>query len=126
MAEGEPGSGHGDLAAGWNITVPIPGLDFHAAGPCGGTVEADHAPGVDCPCPGVRSGGLGAFGSDGSETGLEGSEEEETERQGGNGDVNKIDKGKGKERVEDGNVDGRKDRNKGGDGNRRVDGETLQ
>ena len=65
-------------------------------------------------------------GSDGSETGSEASEEEEMEGQGRNGDVNKIDKGKGKERVEDGNVDGRRDRNKGGDGNRRMDGETLQ
>ena len=40
--------------------------------------------------------------------------------------MEKVDKGKGKERAEDGNVDGRKDRNEGGDRNRRVDGETLQ
>ena len=74
-------------------------------------------------------------GSDGSETGMEGSEEEEeAEETDGNGQVEKIDKGKGKERVEDGNVDGKKDGDKnrngsreaGGSGNREVGVETLQ
>ena len=65
-------------------------------------------------------------GSKGLETGMEGSEEEEMKGQDGNGHVEKIDKGKGKERVEDGNESGRKHGNKGGDGNGRADGETLQ
>ena len=64
--------------------------------------------------------------SEEEEIGTEGSKKEEMEGQGRNGHVDKIDKGKGKERAEDWNVDGRKDRNEGGDGNRRVDGETLQ
>ena len=66
-------------------------------------------------------------GSEGSETGTEGSEEEEgTEEKDGNGHVEKVDKGKGKERAEDGNANGRKDRDEGGNGNGEVDGETLQ
>ena len=64
--------------------------------------------------------------SDGSETGPEGSKEEEMEGKDRTRDVHKIDKGKRKERVEDGNVGGRKDRNEGGDGNGRADAETLQ
>ena len=73
--------------------------------------------------------------SEGSETGMEGSEEEEEmEEKDGNGHVDKVDKGKGKERVEDGNADGRKNREGGGngngeasgDGNREAGGETLQ
>ena len=70
------------------------------------------------------------MGSDNSEMGSEGSKNEETEGQDGNEHVNKIDKGKGKERAEDGNAgrrkDGRMDGNEGGDGNRRADRETLQ
>ena len=78
-------------------------------------------------------------GSEGSETGMEGSEEEEeTEEGNGNGHEGKQDKGKGKERAEAGNADGRKDgdgngdasgngnREAGGSGNREVGGETLQ
>ena len=62
MAEGGPSSSHGGPAAGWNIIVPIPGLDFHAGGPCDGTVEADYTPGVDCLHLGVGLGRLGASG----------------------------------------------------------------
>ena len=74
-------------------------------------------------------------GSEGLETGMEGSkEEEETEEKDGDGHVNKVDKGKGKERAEDGNADRRKDgdegRNGNGEvsenGNREAGGETLQ
>ena len=66
-------------------------------------------------------------GSEGSETGTEGSKEEEgTEKKDGNGHVEKVDKGKGKERVEDGNADGRKDREEGGNGSGGVGRETLQ
>ena len=74
-------------------------------------------------------------GSDGSETGTEGSEEEEeAEETDGNRQVEKIDEGKGKERAEDGNMDGKKDRDgngngnreAGGSGNREVGVETLQ
>ena len=62
-------------------------------------------------------------GSEGSETGMEGSDKEEgTEERDGNGHVEKVDKGKGKERVEDRNVDGRKDGEEGRNRNR----ETLQ
>ena len=66
-------------------------------------------------------------GSEESETGMEGSEEEEeTEGKDRNGHVNKQDKGKGKQRAEDGNADGRKDRDEGRNGNGEADGETLQ
>ena len=74
-------------------------------------------------------------GSKGLEMGTEGSkEEEETEERDGNGLVQKVDKGKGKERAEDGNADRRKDgdegRNGNGEvsenGNREAGGETLQ
>ena len=74
-------------------------------------------------------------GSKGLETGMEGSEEEEEmEERDGNGHVEKVDKGKGKERVEDGNADGRNDGEEGGNGNgeagrngnREVGRETLQ
>ena len=70
-------------------------------------------------------------GSEGLETGMEGSEEEEEmEERDGNGNVEKVDKGKGKERAEDGNADGRKDgdgnREASGNGNREAGGETLQ
>ena len=59
--------------------------------------------------------------------GMEGSEEkEETERKDGNGHVDKQDKGKGKQRAEDRNADGRKDGDEGGNGNREANGETLQ
>ena len=62
-------------------------------------------------------------GSEGSETGTEGSEEEEeAEEADGNGHVEKVDKGKGKERAEDGNADRRKDRDGNGNGNREVGG----
>ena len=64
-------------------------------------------------------------GSDDLEMGLEGSEDEETESQDRNGHVIKIDKGKGKERAEDGNADGRRDGNKGGGGNGGANRETL-
>ena len=78
-------------------------------------------------------------GSKGSKKGTEGSEEEE-EAEGGDGIelVQKVDKGKGKEKAEDGNADGRKDgdgngevggngnREAGGSGNREVGRETLQ
>ena len=61
---------------------------------------------------------------------MEGSEEEEgTEESGvwnGNRHVEKVDKGKGKEKADDRNVDGRKDGNEGGSGNGRMDAETLQ
>ena len=62
VAEGGPSSGCGDLAAGWNIIVPFLGLDFHAAGPHGRTMEADYAPIVNCPHPGAGSGSLGVHG----------------------------------------------------------------
>ena len=66
-------------------------------------------------------------GSEGLETGMKGSEEEEgTEEKDGDGHVDKVDKGKGKERVEGGNTDGRKDREEGGNGNGEAGGETLQ
>ena len=76
-------------------------------------------------------------GSEGSETGTEGSEEEEeAEEADGNGHVGNVDKGKGKERAEDGNTDGNGngnreaggngDREVGGSGNREAGGETLQ
>ena len=66
-------------------------------------------------------------GSKGSEMGMEGSEEEEgMEDKDGNGLVQKVDKGKGKERAEDGKVDGRKDGEEGGNRNGEVGGETLQ
>ena len=66
-------------------------------------------------------------GSEGSETGMEGSEEEEgTEEKDGNRHVDKVDKGKGKERAVDGNADGRKDGEEGGNGNGEAGGETLQ
>ena len=78
-------------------------------------------------------------GSEGSETGMEGSEEEEeAEGEDGNELVQKVNKGKGKERAEDGNMDGRKDgdrngeaggngnREAGGSGNREAGRETLQ
>ena len=58
---------------------------------------------------------------------MEGSEEEAgTEEKDGNGHVGKQDKGKGKQRVEDGNVDRRKDGEEGGNGNGEAEGETLQ
>ena len=57
--------------------------------------------------------------------GIEGSEDEETEGKNGNGDVIKIIKGKGKERAEDRNVDGRRDGNECGDGNGGEDRKTL-
>ena len=58
-------------------------------------------------------------GSKDSETGTEGSEEEEgMEEKDGDEHVDRVDKGQGKERVEDGNTDGRKD----GNGNREVGG----
>ena len=69
------------------------------------------------------------IGSDDLETGSEENEEdgmEESEVQGGKELVNKVDKGKGKERAEDGNADIKNDRNEGRDRNGRVDGETLQ
>ena len=76
-------------------------------------------------------------GSEGSEMGMEESEEEEeAEEVDGNREVEKVDKGKGKERAEDGNADGKKDgdgngngngnREAGGSGNREAGGETLQ
>ena len=65
-----------------------------------------------------RSKGLGM--------GMEGRKEVETEGKDRNGHVDKLDKGKGKERVEDGKVEVGKDGTEGGDGNGRVDGETLQ
>ena len=68
-------------------------------------------------------------GSEGSETGTEESEEEEeAEEADGNREVEKVDKGKGKERAEDGNADEKKDGdgNENGNGNREVGGETLQ
>ena len=37
-----------------------------------------------------------------------------------------VDKGKGKEKADDGNADGKNDGNEGGSGNRRTDVETLQ
>ena len=63
------------------------------------------------------------------ETGLEGSKgdgTEESEVWGRKELVKKVDKGKGKERVEDGNKDRKKDGNEGGDGNGVGDRETLQ
>ena len=57
-------------------------------------------------------------GSEGSETG--------TEEKNGDGHVDKVDKGKGKERAEDGNMDGWKDGEEGGNGNGEAGGETLQ
>ena len=85
----------------------------------------------------------GFDGSEDLETGTEGSEEEEEVEEAdgadeaeGNKKTEKVDKGKGKERVEDGNADGRKDgdgngnrngnREAGGSGNREAGGETLQ
>ena len=81
--------------------------------------------------------------SEGSEMGMEGSEEEEeAEEADGNGQAEKVDKGKGKERAEDRNADGKKDgdgkrngsreaggsgnREAGGSGNREAGVETLQ
>ena len=59
--------------------------------------------------------------------GTEGSEEEEgTEDKDRNGHVVIQNKGKGKQRAEDGNVDRRKDGEEGGNGNGEADGETLQ
>ena len=83
----------------------------------------------------------GFDGSEVSEMGTEGSEEEEEAEEAdradgvdGNKKAEKVDKGKGKERAEDGNTDGRKDgdgngngdREAGGSGNREPGGETLQ
>ena len=66
-------------------------------------------------------------GSEGLETGTEGSEEEEgMEEKDGNRLVQKVDKGKGKERAEDGKVDGRKDGEEGGNRNGEADRKTLQ
>ena len=65
--------------------------------------------------------------SEESETGMEGSEEgEEMQGKDRNGHVDKQDKGKGKQRAEDGNADRRKDWDEGGNGNGEADGETLQ
>ena len=69
-------------------------------------------------------------GSEGLEIGMEGSEEEEgTEESGvqdGNRHVEKVDKGKGKEKADNRNADGKKDGKKGGSRNGRTDAETLQ
>ena len=66
-------------------------------------------------------------GSEDLETGTEGSEEEEgTEEKDGNRHIEKQNKGKGKQRAEDGNVDGRKDGEEGGNRNGEAGGETLQ
>ena len=68
--------------------------------------------------------------SEGSEMGMEGSEEEggteESGLQKGNGLQEKVDKGKGKEKADDGKKDGKKDRNEGGSRSGRADEETLQ
>ena len=59
--------------------------------------------------------------------GMEGSEEEEGTEESGVWDGNgHVDKGKGKEKADDGNADGKKDGNESGRGNRRMDVETLQ
>ena len=69
-------------------------------------------------------------GSEGLEMGMEGSEEEEGMEESrvwnGSGDVEKVDKGKGKEKADDRNVDRKKDGNEGGSRNGRTDAETLQ
>ena len=69
-------------------------------------------------------------GSEGSETGMEGSKEEEgmeeSRVQDGNGNIDKVDKGKGKEKEDGGNTGGKMDRNKGGSGNGGTDAGTLQ
>ena len=67
--------------------------------------------------------------------GMEGSEEKEGSEEGGVWEGNRnVDKGKGKEKLDDGNMDRntdrkkdrKKDRNEGGSGNGRMDAETLQ
>ena len=69
-------------------------------------------------------------GSEGLEMGTEGSKEEEgmeeSRVQDGNRNVDRVDKGKGKEKVNDGNVDGKKDGTRGGSGNGGMDVGTLQ
>ena len=58
---------------------------------------------------------------------MEGSEEEEGTEESGVQDRNgHVDKGKGKEKADSGNADGKKDGNEGGSGNGRMDVETLQ
>ena len=65
--------------------------------------------------------------SKGLETGMEGSEEEEGTEESRVWEGNRlVDKGKGKEKEDDGNVDGKKDGNEGGSGNGRMEVETLQ
>ena len=126
MVEGQPCSGHRNLAARWNITVPFPALDFHAAGTGCRIVEVDHAPGVDCPCSGAADWVQVEMGN--LETSSEGFEEEGTEEnkgQDGNRHRNK-EKGKEKERAEDRSGVGNGNRNEGGDGNGGAGGETLQ
>ena len=70
VAESQSILSGGDLAAGWNVIVPILGLEFHAAGPHDRTVESDCAPGVDCLCPGVGLDGLGVRGKRGLRNGV--------------------------------------------------------
>ena len=61
--ESLPGSGCGDLVAGWNVAVPLLGLDIYAVGTCHGTAEADWAPDMTCLGPRAGSGRLDASGN---------------------------------------------------------------